>query len=1013
MDPLLLHNRSESSFNISIDSDVSNFSGFNDDDIAEAQDNLAVFDNILLPFRTTSGPGFLALGQFNAWSLSTSKADDIYFHASLLGLDVISIAETWFGNDTHDGLIFNNFLGDFSIFRADRDGRGGGAAVLTKKHFNATELKVPETVMPKETVVVKLQHSSWRSPLIIVSIYRAQGDVNQLQQLRALLGWINKRYQRVILTGDINADLLSPNEREAVAVRDMYVGLGMQCCIDEPTRVQGDAATLIDHIAVTNAVRVKKAFVLDNVPADHRMIGAIFDIRKPRQQFKMWWSRDFRNFDRAAYLNDLHRAFQVITDSDNLENDSRRLVEAILEVANKHAPRVRRRARANTLPWVDQSPYIKRLMGLRSRLLKMSIPSPGTPADPIIRQLYKTVRNRVNMAVKWAKKNYFAELFARCSNLSKYWALIKKSTGSNRTEQQIAALSIPESGRVVRDGQEIADCLVDHFTSVASKVSGHLSPTFNQLPSPERPTLDTIQISADRVIRLLEKLDTRSATGDDGLSPRLLKEGAEAIGPFLARFIQRCFDAGIYPSNWKSARISALFKKGLRDLRDNYRPISVIPAVSKIPETIMVEDMDSFDQENNITAPEQWAFRKGRSTELTLVHITETIRDGLNRGRKVVMLCVDVQKAYDCVRADILLRKLSDFGIKGAFLEWLKSYLKGRRQFVAVNGHISASSDVQCGIPQGSCLGPRAFSVFINDLPAAVETPGCTTVLYADDISAIIEGGSTDEVIMRANVYLDKLKGWMDHNCMVVHPLKTEAVWFTRNNRKDPPAQRAVYDNTPIDWVGSVKLLGVHLDCQLSFIAQGEDVLKRFSSKIRLISQLKFMPREPLLRFYNSVVLPQVLYGVLVWGSTTKTLWEKIERRHAQAAKLIFGLPWDTHGPTALETAGLSPLSQNYKEQLMKLAYTATFRNCPADIQKRFFPLQTERARHDTRARLDFRFPAPHVLGIIVNSVSRRAAALWNSVSPLELKAASSRAALTRRMKTNTDLIDSLRRFYF
>ncbi|MCP3666842.1 MAG: reverse transcriptase family protein, partial [Gammaproteobacteria bacterium] len=508
----------------------------------------------------------------------------------------------------------------------------------------------------------------------------------------------------------------------------------------------------------------------------------------------------FRNFEKAEYVHDLHQAFNGFTFSEDLESDSSRIVNLILEVANVHAPKIRRRARANTLPWIDRSPYIKKLMGLRSRLLKMSIPSPDTPPDLIIRQLYKTVRNRVNGAVKWAKKQYFAELFERCSDISKYWSLIKQSTGSNRIEQHIASLTLPDSGQILRDGAGIANSLNDHFTSVASKVSGHLTPADpSHGPTLSRPALNNIEVTANNVVQLLQKLDARSATGDDGLSPRLLRDGAEAIGPILAEFIRLCFEAGLYPSNWKSARITALFKKGQRDLPDNYRPISVIPAIGKIAESVLVEHFNSYDEAHQITVPEQWAFRKGRSTELALVHLTEVIRSSLNRGRMAMIVCVDVQKAFDCVRPDVLIHKMGGFGVQGALLEWLKSYLRGRRQRVAVNGHTSSARDVQCGIPQGSCFGPRAFSIFINDLPAAIETTGCTTVLYADDVTGVIEGESIDEVIARANSYLGKLKNWMDRNCMVVHPLKTEAVWCTRNNRRDPPTQQATYDGTPID----------------------------------------------------------------------------------------------------------------------------------------------------------------------------------------------------------------------
>ncbi len=210
----------------------------------------------------------------------------------------------------------------------------------------------------------------------------------------------------------------------------------------------------------------------------------------------------------------------------------------------------------------------------------------------------------------------------------------------------------------------------------------------------------------------------------------------------------------------------------------------------------------------------------------------------------------------------------------------------------------------------------------------------------------------------------------------------------------------------------SVRILGIQVDSKLSFKQHGEDIVKKFSAKIRLLKNLKFMPKEPLLQFYNKVILPQVLYGVVVWGSTQQTLWGQIERRHAQAARLIEGLPWHTHGPVALRRAGWSPLNEHYKKQLMKLAFDAAYRNCDPVIQKNFFPLQTEKSRYVTRRKLDFRFPAPHSLNIIKKSVCRRAASLWNWV-PIEHKAVSSRAALVRALKLNDILNDRLQRFSF
>ena len=258
---------------------------------------------------------------------------------------------------------------------------------------------------------------------------------------------------------------------------------------------------------------------------------------------------------------------------------------------------------------------------------------------------------------------------------------------------------------------------------------GHLG----QMPHPgsaiEHP-LSSIHITSDIVFNKLSTLKSNKSPGPDGLHPLVLKEAAAQLCIPFSMLFRRSFDEGHLPDDWKTANIVPVFKKGVSSGPGNYRPISLTSIVCKVFESIVREDIIKHLTSNNLLSNSQHGFLPKRSCTTQLLTAMEHWTNEIQLGHPIDVLYFDFKKAFDKVPHERLLIKLKAHGITGKLLDWIRSFLQGRKQRVTFNGVKSSWGDVLSGVPQGSVLGPIFFVVYINDLPQVL-TNHC--LLFADD----------------------------------------------------------------------------------------------------------------------------------------------------------------------------------------------------------------------------------------------------------------------------------------
>ena len=225
---------------------------------------------------------------------------------------------------------------------------------------------------------------------------------------------------------------------------------------------------------------------------------------------------------------------------------------------------------------------------------------------------------------------------------------------------------------------------------------------------------------------------------------KLLKMAANIVAPSLTSIFSKSILTGIYPDDWKTAKVTPLFKKGIKSDPNNYRPISVIPIISKVFERIVYNQLFHYLDDNKLLLGCQSGFRSLHSTLTALLEATNAWSVNIDNGLLNGVVFIELTKAFDTIDHEIILRKMSYLGVDQAAMKWFSSYLSGRTQKCNVSGKLSSARTLSCGVPQGSILGPLLFLIYINDLPNSLR--GAVPRMFADDTNLTLSAKTLAEL---------------------------------------------------------------------------------------------------------------------------------------------------------------------------------------------------------------------------------------------------------------------------
>ena len=325
----------------------------------------------------------------------------------------------------------------------------------------------------------------------------------------------------------------------------------------------------------------------------------------------------------------------------------------------------------------------------------------------------------------------------------------------------------------------------------------------------------------------------------------------------------------------KIAKVIPIFKSGSVVDVNNYRPISLLSIFDKIIEKLMYKQLYDFLSNNDILFNNQFGFRKNLSTSLALMQITERIRKSIDNKKFGCGIYIDLSNAFDTVNHEILLKKLDHYGVRGSSLNWFRSYLCNRKQYVFLNGESSSLETLTCGVPQGSVLGPLLFLIYINDLPNISDK--LEFFLFADDTNIYFEHESLNKLEKIINLELKKLSNWLIINRLSLNISKTNHLIFHPFNKKVNKKVTLIINRKAITEKQQIKYLGIMIDSTLTWKGQVDKVCLSMSRTIGMIYKIRpYVNKKILLMIYYCLVYPHLTYAIEVWGNAGSTLINRI-----------------------------------------------------------------------------------------------------------------------------------------
>lgn len=761
---------------------------------------------------------------------------------------------------------------------------GGGVLILVRNSFKFKERKDICCLSIERVCEVACVETDL---YVIICLYRPPSSnfVYFLEVMEDILRKI-KSNKNILVCGDFNINvLLDSSEKDRFL--SLMASFRLNCLFAEPTRVTPTSSSCIDNI-ITNFDVIGKCLVT-GVRSDHKcQMVSLSRAFAPQQQTITVRSLSKKRLE--LFSDNVETKLQTLYHSTSNPNEMySTLFNCICAEFNKYCKVKSLKVNNNIKFSVWATKGIRRSRDVLYELYDKRSYTSDVTFHNYVRNYSKVFKTVCIMA----KSEYISTKIKNSDNKIKTtWQILNAESGKKTRHDKLLTLNIND--KQISDKQIVANFLDKYFTNIPIETTKDLLSSPDTAESFLRGNVNTSNPSFN--FRLVNSSDItnafknikRKGTEDLwGLSTKAIASIIENIAPFLALIFNCCITDGIFPDLMKMSKIIPIYKSGCSKNPSNYRPISILPVLSKIFERILLNQMLAHFNFNRILHVKQFGFTKGSSTQDAGSSLVKSVLEAWENSQDALGVFCDLSKAFDCVDHHTLLMKLRYYGVSNNSLNLLKSYLSGRVQKVSIDRVTSQGSIVKMGVPQGSILGPFLFLVYINDLPYIVERMS-DIVLFADDTSLIFKIGRRDNDLIEPNNTLNLVSNWFSANNLLLNAGKTKCIRFSLPNVTQAQTNIKLH-NEMLQLSSSTVFLGVTLDSKLQWGPHIQRLADRLSSaafaiwKIRQITNVE-TARLVYFAYFHSILA----YGILLWGSAADI--ESIFILQKRAVRAIYKL---------------------------------------------------------------------------------------------------------------------------
>ena len=618
------------------------------------------------------------------------------------------------------------------------------------------------------------------------------------------------------------------------------------------------------------------------------------------------------------------------------------------------------------------------------------------------RQIYEKEIKKVNRLVSQKKKKFFSSTVVNAKNSRDLFSILNGLLGTKTNSP------LPTT----HDMSELPNAFSAFFTSKVQNLRKKLDDTPAEQCHPD-PTFTGVPfeafspVSQADVEKIIKEMTLKSCEIDP-IPASVLEKCLPQLLPFITDIINTSLTTGVFPADLKKAIVRPLLKKHNLDHNNlsNYRPVSNIPFMSKLLEKVVLLQLNDHLISNGLYDPFQSAYRANRSTETALLRILHDLLLATDSGQVSLLTLLDLSAAFDTIDHSILLSRLHDsFGISNIALTWFKSYLSGRKQTVSVNGILSSPTSLDCGVPQGSVLGPVLFSLYTTPLADIIRRHNTSHHCYADDTQ--LYTSDTPENInllvkITSDCFLD-IQSWMTKNKLQLNGSKTEAMLVgTHHKLSKTNVETCRLGDISIPLVPSVKNLGVSIDNSLSMQSFVSSTTQSCYFHLYRISTIrKFLTVEATTKLVVCLILSRLDYcNSLLFGLPFSTI-QPLQRVQNSAARLILKKRKSDHISPLLSSLHWLPVSQRIQFKFLVLVYKVVHNLAPSylsDLLSQYIPSRSLRSSSDPSL---LTIPRP----LRLKSIDSRAFSVagpssWNNLPP-SLRQAKSLPSFKSNLKTH------------